>query len=151
MNRRTLIRTLLAAPLALALHPVLAIARTKDEIAQMQARWADFLPKGFVPPEPEQKLTQTEAMWREKLSPEAFAVLREEGTERPGSSPLNDEKRPVLNITLEEAKKGRCTECLACEIACWDEARNAVRIELPIPGLPGDGSAEAETAEPAQP
>jgi succinyl-CoA synthetase beta subunit len=48
---------------------------------------------------------------------------------------LNDEKLPVLNITEEDAKKGRCTECLACEIACWDEARNAICIELPIPGL----------------
>jgi peptide-methionine (R)-S-oxide reductase len=93
MNRRTLIRTLLAVPLAVALHPLLAIARTKDEIAQMHARWADLLPKGFVAPDPAQKLSQDEAKWREKLAPDVFAILRKEGTERSGSSPLNDEKR----------------------------------------------------------
>ena len=31
--------------------------------------------------------------WRERLTEEEFRVLRKEGTEPPGSSPLNDEKR----------------------------------------------------------
>ena len=31
--------------------------------------------------------------WRTTLTPEAYAVLRENATERPGTSPLNDEKR----------------------------------------------------------
>jgi peptide-methionine (R)-S-oxide reductase len=31
--------------------------------------------------------------WRKRLTPEQFAVLRQEATERPGSSPFNAEKR----------------------------------------------------------
>ena len=39
---------------------------------------------------------KTAEEWKQLLTPEQFRVLREHGTERPGSSPLNHEKRSGL-------------------------------------------------------
>lgn len=39
------------------------------------------------------KLTKTDEQWKQVLSDEQYYVLRQEGTERANSSPLNQEKR----------------------------------------------------------
>lgn len=42
---------------------------------------------------------------------------------------------PILRISREEARKGRCIECLACEVECYFEGNRGGRVVLPIPGL----------------
>jgi len=53
----------------------------------------------------------TKQEWKERLSPEAFSVLREEGTERPFTSPLNNEKRKGIFI------------CAGCNSPLFDSSR----------------------------
>jgi succinyl-CoA synthetase beta subunit len=52
----------------------------------------------------------------------------------PGILSLEDEV-PILNISAEEAHKGGCIECLACEVECFFEGNKGGHIELPINGL----------------
>ena len=52
-------------------------------------------------------LKLSDAEWKQKLSPAAYDVLRHEGTERPGTSPLNGEHR-----------KGRFF-CAGCDLALF--------------------------------
>ena len=42
---------------------------------------------------------------------------------------------PVLNISREAARRGGCTECLACEVECYFLGNRGGRIDLPISGL----------------
>ena len=60
-----------------------------------------------APPFP---LKKTEAQWRAIVSPAAYRVLFEHGTEPPGSSPLDAEKRPGTFV------------CAACNQPLFDAA-----------------------------
>ena len=46
-----------------------------------------------------------------------------------------EDGRPLLNISREDAKRGRCIECLACEVECHFEGAGGGFVDLPIPGL----------------
>jgi len=48
---------------------------------------------------------------------------------------LNEDGLPVLNITAEEARKGRCVECRAGEVECLFHGAGGGYVHLPIPGL----------------
>ncbi len=42
---------------------------------------------------------------------------------------------PVLNISRDEARRGGCIECLACEVECHFLGNRGGRIELPVPHI----------------
>lgn len=44
---------------------------------------------------------------------------------------------PVLSISRDETKSGRCSECLACDVSCFFEGAGGGHVELPIAGLAG--------------
>jgi peptide-methionine (R)-S-oxide reductase len=56
------------------------------------------------------EVTKTEAEWREILNEFEYAVLREEATERPFTSPLLEEKRPGIFA------------CRGCDLPLFDAA-----------------------------
>lgn len=73
MTRRQLVNLLSALGLAPAAAPAPAEAASKPSRADA--------------------VTRTDAEWRQRLTPAQFSVLRQEGTEPPGTSALNHEKR----------------------------------------------------------
>ncbi len=42
---------------------------------------------------------------------------------------------PVLAIDAASVSKGKCIECLACELECQFHGRGAIKIFLPLPSV----------------
>jgi peptide-methionine (R)-S-oxide reductase len=94
MDRRSFILTLSAAPMALS--ATLARAAATDgaaAIEDMRSTWKALLPKDADVPLSPEPISRSNEAWKKLLTPAQYDVLREEGTERPYTSPLNGEKR----------------------------------------------------------
>ncbi|MCU7905163.1 MAG: peptide-methionine (R)-S-oxide reductase MsrB [Candidatus Thiodiazotropha sp. (ex Epidulcina cf. delphinae)] len=91
MKRRSLIKLLGVAALTPVIDP--SVFAGQDEKMQQTER-----------------LDLSEAEWRERLTPEQFHILREEGTEPSGASPLLQEKRIGTFV------------CVACENPLFDSS-----------------------------
>ena len=65
-------------------------------IEELQKNWKGLLADGVKVPLASDRLQLSKDQWRKRLEPFQFYILRKEGTERPWSSPLNDEKRPGI-------------------------------------------------------
>ena len=46
-----------------------------------------------------------------------------------------ENNKPVLAISEAEAAKGKCTECLACELECYFHGNRGCYVEMPVAGL----------------
>ena len=62
-------------------------------VEDLQKNWKLLLAEGTKAPLPTEPLKLSKEEWRKRLPSAAYNVLREEGTERAGTSPLNNEKR----------------------------------------------------------
>ena len=93
MKRRTFLGAAVAGTATLVASPYILRQAMSDE-----AKTGGF------------EVTKSEAEWKEILSPMEYKVLREEGTERAFTSPLNDEKRDGI------------FHCKGCDLPLYDAA-----------------------------
>lgn len=100
MNRRKLLKGLLAAPVAMtvARDGVASQSEGAMGVEESQKNWKDLLAQDADVALTTEPLQHSEEQWRKILTPGQFQVLRKEGTERPSSSPLNEEKRPGVFV-----------------------------------------------------
>ena len=110
MDRRGLLRVLLAAPLAGASWLAQAQNKGMMMVEDLQQNWKNYLAAGTPVPATTDAVKLSKEEWRKRLPPASYNVLREDGTERAGSSPLDREKRAGV-IALAGPNHQRSQPC----------------------------------------
>ncbi|MBI2539342.1 MAG: peptide-methionine (R)-S-oxide reductase MsrB [Deltaproteobacteria bacterium] len=98
MKRRRFIMLLVLAAAGRLRSAWSADAAGEKSLEKIRKNWKSLLARGAKVNLSTEPLRQSQAEWKKILSEPQFYVLREEGTERPFSSPLNDEKRPGVYV-----------------------------------------------------
>jgi succinyl-CoA synthetase beta subunit len=116
--------------------PEFCAGRLEDLVAKNEARGYEVRPV-FTPVVPETAYVFETVTGRISFDHVKCAACQTKGCV-PACVPKVlklEEGKPVLAVSVEEARKGKCTECLACEIFCKFQEQDAIVIHLPIPGL----------------
>lgn len=101
---------------ALFISPLLRLPRAWGQAAgqpaldQMVSDWRSLVPEGANVALSTDPLNRPQSAWQQELSPEAYQVLFEDGTERPFTSPFNEEKRAGVYV------------CAACSLPLFTSA-----------------------------
>jgi len=97
MKRRAFLSSLAALAL-LPWHRVLAEGTVRPALDDIRNRWKKLLAPNADIATSSAPLKLSAEEWRKRLTTEQYAVLREEDTERPFTSPLNHEQRPGVFV-----------------------------------------------------
>jgi len=108
--RRSLLALAGSLPLAGLLGRRAPAALDRAAVESLQENWRDLLPPGADVATELAPLDKSAQAWRRELGPPAYHILFEEGTERPFSSPLNEEKRDGVFV------------CAACRLPLFTSA-----------------------------
>jgi len=100
MTRRDLLKRLTTIPLLAAWQRGSAAQPAADMkgVEALQRDWKTLLAANADVALTTEPLRLSSEEWRKRLNPAQYDVLREEGTERAGSSPLDREKRPGVFV-----------------------------------------------------
>ena len=93
MNRRTLLKALAALSVARTASAAPQKRMSMKDVETLQQNWKTFLPAGYNVPSTSDAVKLADDEWKKKLPGLSYRVMRKEGTEQAGTSPLNDEKR----------------------------------------------------------